>query len=266
MEERRDAELEMEVAREPRVPLAGRRSPARDDPVWELVRTHEATVAWLAREYRHLGIPVEDLRGEGMLGLIEAALRFDPSRGVKFITYGLWWARKRMCETALRQVGIVRLPRYRLRRLSALRHAERELTFSIGRPPTTEEIARESGMPVREVELLLGFCRREVSLSERVNEFGTLRIEETIEDPNDTAPDDDLMKRDRESFLTKLLGRLPIRQRQVLAWRFGLDGRPRKTLSEIGKLLGLSRERVRQLERSALQSLRRQSQETRAAR
>ena len=236
-------------------------SGSHDEQIWELVRRHEASVAWLAREYRHLGIPFEDLKGEGILGLIEAAGRFDPKRGVRFITYGLWWARKRIGEIAMRQASLVRVPRYRLRRLTRVRAAEHDIAAAIGRPPTTEEIAREAGMPVRDVETLLGYCRREVSLQERVGSMATLLLEETIAGCPDAAPDAGLFREDRESLLWKLLSELPDRQQRILVWRFGLDGHSRKTLAEVGEILDLSRERVRQMQSRAIASLRRLARE-----
>ncbi len=249
------------VGSKPVDPPGGSSSPP-DDRVWELVRRHEASVAWLAREYRHLGVPFEDLKGEGILGLVEAAGRFDPTRGVRFITYGLWWARKRIGEIAMRQAGLVRMPRYRLRRLTRVRSVEREIAAAVGRPPTTEEVALEAGIPLREVETLLGYCRREVSLSERVGGMATLLVEETLAGCPEAAPDAGLLREDRAKLLTRLLDGLPDRQRQVLVWRFGLDGRPRKTLAEVGELLGLSRERVRQMQGRAIASLKRLARET----
>jgi RNA polymerase sigma factor (sigma-70 family) len=220
------------------------------------IQAHRRRIFWIAREYRHFGVPMEDLIAEGTVGLLEAAARFDPARGVKFASYAVWWIRKRVCEVALSQAGLIRIPRYRLRHLAQLRAAEREFTADFGRPPSSEEVSRRSGLPEEEVRLLLGLSKREVPLGAPAGEDSGLSIEETLADRRSDGPDDTLLREDRLALLARTFVRLPPREVEVLSLRFGLDGRAARTLAEVGEHLALSRERVRQLESRAIKRLR----------
>ncbi len=221
------------------------------------IDAHRGSIFWVAREYRHLGVPLEDLIGEGIVGLLEAASRFDPTRGVKFVSYATWWIRKRICEAVTRQASLVRVPRYRLHHLARLRAAERDAATLLGRPPTSEEIARSAGMRTSDVELLLGLFTKEVSLGTPVNPDSGMSVEDTLPQPSAGSPDEALLRQERLLLLGRILARLPLRESQILAMRFGLDGRPPRTLADVSRRFGLSRERVRQLESRALRSLRR---------
>jgi RNA polymerase primary sigma factor len=220
------------------------------------IEAHRGTIAWVAREYRHLGVPMEDLAAEGVVGLLEAAARFDPGRGVKFASYASWWIRKRVCDTVMRQTALVRVPRYRLRHLARIRAAEREATAALGRPPSSEEIAEFAGVRTCEVEFLLSLATREISLGTVVSAESGLRLEETLAQQGLDAPGDALLREDRLALLDRLLARLPDREREIVSLRFGLDGARPRTLAEVGRRFGLSRERVRQVENRALAVLR----------
>lgn len=249
-------------------PAAGRLpGPAPEAPPrpWsgEWIEMYRGSIYWVAREYRHLGVPFEDLLAEGIVGLLEAASRFDPTRGVKFASYATWWIRKRICEIVMRQATLVRLPRYRLRHLSRIRAAERDAAAALGRPPTNEEIARLAGVEVREVEFLSGLAAREISLGAMVNEDTGLCVEDTLAQHAVGSPDAELLREDRQALVDRILRRLPRRECEILSLRFGLDGRPPRTLAQVGKRLGLSRERVRQVEGRAILNLRRMIDEGR---
>ena len=220
------------------------------------IEDHLDRVLPLAWEYRHLGVPLEDLEAEGALGLLEAAARFDPSRGVRFLSYAVWWIRKRMVEAISRQSLLVRLPRGAVERLRRVRRSERELTASLGRPPTCEELARATGLREREVDLVLLSARKEVSLEEPVGRDRTRSLEEILADPRDPGPESALAQASGSSEVQRLLHQLPARPRTVLVLRFGLEGDPELTLADIGERLGVTRERVRQLERKGLELLR----------
>lgn len=221
------------------------------------VESHRRRIFWIAREYRHFGVPMEDLLAEGTVGLLEAASRFDPARGVKFTSYAVWWIRKRICEVALSQAALIRVPRYRLRHLAQLRAAEREFTAEFGRRPSSEEISRRSGLPEDEVWLLLGLSRKEIPLGTPAGGESGISIEETLAERRLDGPDDTLLREDRLALLARVFVRLPRREGEILSLRFGLGGRPARTLAEVGGRLGLSRERVRQVESRALDHLRR---------
>jgi RNA polymerase sigma factor (sigma-70 family) len=223
----------------------------------DLVESHLFYVIQVAKEYRNLGIPIEDLLSEGNLGLIEAAARFDRTRGVKFISYATWWIRKRICEMATRQASLVRVPKYKQERLRRLRSAERELRSTLGRTPSTEEIARASGLSSLEVDTLYRQTQREIPLDTVINRDSGLRLEEIVCERNPARPDDGMILANASESLVRYLELLPKRQRTILSLHYGLDGRRPSTLSEIGEKLGVSRERVRQLERQGLARLRR---------
>jgi RNA polymerase sigma factor (sigma-70 family) len=225
---------------------------------WDRVEAHLDRVLPLAWEYRHLGVPLEDLEAEGTLGLLEAATRFDPARGVRFLTYAGWWIRKRIVEAISRQSLLVRLPRGAVDRLRRVRRAEQDLTAQLGRAPTCEEIGRASGLPARDVDFILLSARREVSLEEPVGRDGSRLLEEVLPDLRTLGPEDALARATGKSHVRALLGRLPARARAVLVLRFGFVGDADLSLSDVGALLGVTRERARQLERKGLELLRAQ--------
>jgi RNA polymerase primary sigma factor len=229
------------------------RGPASAD--W--IDGHRGSIFWVARDYRHFGVPLEDLLAEGIVGLLEAAARFDPARGVKFVSYATWWIRKRIVEAVSRQAALVRLPRYRLRHLALVRAAEREAAALLGRPATSEEIARSAGMRTSDVDLLLGLSTREVPFGTLLSPDSSLSVEDTLPQQTMGSPDEELLREERLSLLGRILSRLPVRESQIVELRFGLDGRPPRTLADVSRRFGLSRERVRQLEMRALASLRR---------
>lgn len=227
------------------------------DSTKDLVETHLFYVIQVAKEYRNLGIAFEDLLAEGNLGLMEAAERFDRTRGVKFISYATWWIRKRMWDLVARQVSLVRIPKYRLDRLRRVRQVERELRGSLGRVPSVEEISRVSGLTITEVESLNGHPQREISLETIVNMDSGTRLEEIVAEATACPPDGNLARESSEMSLLRSLEHLPTRQREILSMHYGIGGRRPATLAEIGRRLGVSRERVRQLERQGLVRLRR---------
>lgn len=223
---------------------------------WALVQSHLGFAAWLARAYRDLGLSEEDLEAEGYLGLLEAAVRFDPGRGVKFSTYAAWWVRKRMQHSIAAQAGLVRLPDYLRRRLAAVRLAERDLAAATGRKPTTEEIAQHCALEPADVERALSLWRREVSLEELVTAHSDRRIEELLPERGTPPPDSDLLRDEMARLVARMLGRLTEKQRSVLCLRFGLKSNRPLALAEVARRIGISRERARQVERKALRQLR----------
>jgi RNA polymerase sigma factor (sigma-70 family) len=223
----------------------------------DLVTSHLFYVIQVAKEYRNLGIPFEDLMSEGNVGLMEAARRFDRTRGVKFISYATWWIRKRMWDLVARQVSLVRIPKYRLEQLRRLRQVERDLRFTLGRNPTTDEIARSAALSPAEVEALFTQSQREISLDTIVNIDSGLRLEELVAEKAAAPPDGGLVRERTAASLLRFLDHLPRRQKEILSMHYGLRGEKVRTLAEIGRILGVSRERVRQLERQGLTRMRR---------
>jgi RNA polymerase primary sigma factor len=223
---------------------------------WALVESNLSFASWVARTYRSLGVAEEDLEAEGYLGLLDAALRFDPRRGVKFVTYAAWWVRKRIQELIAAQAGLVQVPEYQRRRLCRVRISERVLASALGRKPTIEEIAWHCELDRREVESLLEAARREVSLEEFVNPNSDLRVKEVLSEERTPPADAALIRAELCALIFRLMHRLTERQRRVLALRYGLEGRQPLPLAEVARQIGVSRERVRQVELKALRELR----------
>lgn len=215
-----------------------------------------AYVPAVARRYAWCGVPMDELMAAGNVGLVEAALRYDPAREVRFVTYADWWIRKTILKTIQEQAGAVRIPRYRLERMRNLRALRGELRAAHGREPDTESVARAAGMTEDEVRKLLAIDRSTISLDQPVSSAGDRLWSETIPDPSDHGRPDALIGRDYAGHVRRSMTRLDPRERVVLVLRFGFLGGTTLTLREVGSRLGISRERVRQIERRAVTRLR----------
>jgi RNA polymerase primary sigma factor len=215
-----------------------------------------AYVPCVARRFMGCGVSFDELLAAGNLGLVQAALRFDPSRNVKFVTYADWWIRKSILKTIQEQSGPVRLPRYRLEQLRDLHEARSRLMRDTGREPDAEELAAATGRSPGEVDLLLGIGRRGVSLEQPATPNERRPLGRLLADDLDKGPQRTLIRQDSLRQLRRLIGRLGRRERDVLRLRFGLNGHAALTLREAGEALGISRERVRQIEFRALRRLR----------
>ena len=222
-------------------------------------RIHRALayVPSVARRYIGCGLPFEDLLAAGNLGLVEAAMRFDVGRNVKFVTYADWWIRKAILGAIEEQAGPVRLPRYRQEQLRNLHDARARLRLSQGREPDAAELARATGLSTTDVDALLGFSRQAVSLEQPGGVDDDRPLHETLAAAPGRGPQDVLLDEDRSGRLRGLVARLGEREQSVLALRYGLSGVPPLTLREVGRRLEVSRERVRQIEHRALLQLRR---------
>jgi len=212
-----------------------------------------AYVPSVARRFLGSGLSFDELIAAGNLGLVQAGLRFDPSRNVKFVTYADWWIRKSILKTIQEQAGPVRLPRYRLEQLREIKEAQSRLRLT-GREPEREELARATGRTPYEIELLLG-SRKSVSIEQPLRPesqpLGSLLTSDPEKEPQNT-----LVRRDFRRHLRALIAKLKENQRQVVTLRFGFGKHPPMTLRQAGGELGISRERVRQIEQRALRNLR----------
>jgi RNA polymerase primary sigma factor len=245
--------LAMEEERE-----LGRRIQAGDqEALNRLVEANLRFVVSYAKRYRGLGLAFLDLIHEGNLGLIEAGKRFDPDRGVKFISYAVWWVRQAIFHALSEHTRVFRLPQKLSGQVSRVGNARDRLASELERPPTTEEVARETDLSEAEVEELLRVAGDDVSLSTAVGEEGGLELGDTLEQDTVPAVELTMMRSSFERQIQSIVGELDEKERDVIRMRFGLDGEEPRTLQEIGETLGLSRERIRQIESKAKEKLRR---------
>ena len=224
----------------------------------ELIQSNLGFVVRVALDYKGMGLPLEDLLNEGNVGLIEAARRFDPERGTRFITFAVFWIRKALLRALSRHASVVRRPGHQRRRLSARLRTERSLEARLGRRPGRDEVSAGLGVPVAEVERLLSLRPRDVSIEEPLgdDEDGpTLGDALACEGSGD--PEVELLRRESHALVESLLGDLSERERRVLIERYGLAGHECRTLREIAADIGLSREAIRLVEERALRRLRR---------
>ena len=214
-------------------------------------------VVRIAGEFNNLGLPMADLISEGNLGLIKAVEKFRPFKGSKFSSYASWWIRQSIHRALGDQSHAIRLSPLAVSKLSRLRRIAHIMTDSLGREPTDDELAEELGIDSSAVQHLKNVGARPASMDALVSEdggttFGSLIVDESAEDPLEVLSGKDLGVEALE-----LLDRLKAKQRAVVVRRFGLEGHRAMTLEDIGKELGCTRERVRQLQDEALRQMRR---------
>jgi RNA polymerase primary sigma factor len=235
----------------------------RREAVDELVRGNLRFVVSYAKRFHSPGVSFLDLINEGNIGLIQAARRFDPDRGVKFITYAVWWVRQAISNALSEQWGAIRLPHKQATLHSRLGRVKEALSRALGREATMEEIATEAGLRPDEAENLMAMSRSSESLSELFGAEEDRTLGDTLEQTSVAAADDQLLQRSSVEQTRNLLESLPKKERAILCRRFGIpedgsDGeREPMTLQEIGEELRLSRERVRQIEAQAIARIKR---------
>ena len=242
------------LSREEEVELA-RRAQAGDQPALDqLIVGNLRYVVSVARRYLGYGLALADLVNEGNMGLIQAAKRFDPARGVKFITYAVWWIRQAITHALAEQGGVVALPVKQLENLRKVLEAYRRHVQRTGVEPSIDELAEELTLPPKQIETILHVYRH-LSLDAPIGAESETSFLDTLSSREHPSEEEIYMKGTLVQEVQDLLGQLPEREQQVLRWRFGLDDEP-KTLEEIGTLLGVTRERVRQIEARAKERLR----------
>jgi RNA polymerase primary sigma factor len=239
----------------------GRRIQAGDaEALNSLVEANLRFVVSYAKRYRGLGLSFLDLIHEGNLGLIEAAKRFDPNRNVKFISYAVWWVRQAIFHALSEHARAFRLPQRVSGQVSKVEAVRDRLASELQRAPTVEEVARATNLTTEEVEELMRIAGEDVSLSSAIGEDGGLELEDTLEQDLIPPVELDLMRSSFKQQIQAMVEGLDEKEREVIRMRFGLDGEDPRTLQEIGAALGLSRERIRQIESKAKEKLRRNHQ------
>ena len=234
--------------------LAQRKDAGDEAAKRRLIEANLRLVMSITRNYVNSGVPLLDLIQEGNLGLIRAVEKFDWRMGYKLSTYATWWIRQSVTRAIADQGRTIRLPVHVVDQVRRITRARRVLTQKLNRDPLPDEIAKEAGFEVKRVLELLDIVEHPVSLETPVGD-GESVYGDMLEDVNSEQPELILSDRLRFAELEEALGRLNPRMRQVLELRFGLSGQPPRTLEEVGAALGVTRERVRQLESRALREL-----------
>lgn len=224
------------------------------DALRMLIESNLRFVVSIVKKYRGMGISFMDLINEGNVGLIEAARRFDSTRGVRFISYGVWWIRQSIIHALTHSSRIYNIPQKLSDQISRMKRRKEELKTALGRDPEREETAKSLGISAEEIEDLELLSERNVSLSDRYGE-DDLEVEEKISDEERPSVEDQVILSSIQSQIRELLAGLDEKEALVLKLRFGLDDDRPRTLQEIGEILKVTRERVRQIEQKAKRKL-----------
>jgi RNA polymerase primary sigma factor len=244
------------LAREDEVALAQKIRTGDSDALDLLVNSNLRFVVSVAKKYQNQGVALGDLINEGNLGLIRAAHKFDETKGIKFISYAVWWIRQAILQALAEQSRIVRVPLNRAGDLHRIGKRTANLLQELGREPTLEEIAGDLDLTNEEVQRTLAISQSHLSLDAPLTPGENNRLLDYLPDQFSSGPDDETYDRALSQTLEEALGSLKEREAHVLRLYFGLDSTEPMTLEDIGALLGITRERVRQIKQKALLRLR----------
>jgi RNA polymerase primary sigma factor len=222
-----------------------------------MISSNLRLVVTIAQDYANLGLPLLDVIGEGNIGLMIAVDRFDPSKGAKLSTYAAWWIRQAIKRALSNQSKTIRLPVHLGDKIAKVRRIALQMSEELGREPTDDELGGEIGIASRKVSHLKTVSIRPASLDAPISDDDSTEFGESVEDEEARTPFELLRDKDLHNDVDGLLEELDDREKKIISQRFGFDGGKRRTLEEIGKKLGVSRERIRQLENIALSKLRR---------
>jgi RNA polymerase primary sigma factor len=222
----------------------------------QMITANLRLVVKIARDYEGIGLPLLDLINEGNIGLMKGVERFDPNKGAKLSTYASLWIKQAIRRALSNQSKTIRLPVHVFDKMTHIRRAEVKLRETLDREPTDEEVADNLGLNTRRIGQYREASRAPVSLDSPISEDNSTSISDHVADAGAAAPFDEIVKHNDNELMREVLATLDARESRILSMRFGLDnGRP-KTLEEVGERLGVTRERIRQIQEQALQKMR----------
>ena len=244
------------IAREEEITLAIRIKQADPEALDKLVRSNLRFVVSVAKKYQNQGVSLSDLINEGNLGLIRAAHKFDETKGIKFISYAVWWIRQAILQALAEQSRIVRVPLNRAGTLHRIGKRASALLQELGREATHAEIAEGMDISEEEVAKTLSISQSHLSLDAPMTPGEDNKLLDYLPDTTNATPDEETFEHALTESIERVLGMLKEREAKILRLYFGLDDEEPMTLEEIGALLGITRERVRQIKEKALSRLR----------
>jgi len=243
------------VTRDEEVELAGRIAEGNEQARTRLIRSNLRLVVKIAHDFKGLGLPLVDLISEGNIGLMRAVEKFDPNKGAKFSSYAAWWIKQSMRRALANQSRTIRIPVQSAGKINKIKRVRSRLFEKLRREPTDREIAGELDFSERTVSALRRSDVSSFSLNESIKDGERGEFEDIIPDEDITTPDEQILQSESFEHLQELLQTLDERERLVLEKRFGLDGERPKTLQELSKHVGRTRERIRQIQYQALSKL-----------
>jgi len=222
----------------------------------QMIQANLRLVVKIAHDYSGYGLSLNDLISEGNIGLMNAVERFDPEKGGKLSTYGAWWIKQSIKRALANQSKTIRLPIHMVDKIARMRRIAAILTEDLGREPTDEELAAELGLPRQKIAMLKQAAQRPTSLDAPIHEGETTELGEMISDESASDPLELLTDKNLQEQIGGLLSVLNDRERHIINNRFGLSGLKPMLLEDVGREFGVSRERIRQLQNSALEKMR----------